>query len=191
MSENLSFDPTTPLTTVEQHPDHSSLRFRSHSPVCCHLVFTSSDKESPVRTSDPHLCYCSTPDNSPLHGRTEPPSPLLHHMDYHHTSTPKTDDSFQDATADKEDFLTAAPDDDIWLEDPVPDRHLCICEQSQLHYQCSYPCPYSLDLSHPTPEDAPAPYYDMMDLSDISDLQDVMITTSDEDIPDLEGIFIL
>ena len=28
-----------------------------------------------------------------------------------------------------------------------------------------------------------------MDLSDISDIQDVMTTTSDEDIPDLEAIF--
>ena len=67
-------------------------------------------------------------------------------MDYHHTSTPNTDDSSQDATA--EDFLTAPLDDDIWLEDQVPDRHLCIHEQSQPHYQFSYPCPYRLDLPH-------------------------------------------
>ena len=53
MNENLSFDPTTPLTTAEQPPDHSLQIFRSHSPVCNHLVFTSSDEESPVRTSDP------------------------------------------------------------------------------------------------------------------------------------------
>ena len=55
MKVNLSFDPTTLLTTTEQHPEHSSQRFRSHSPVCHHLVFTSSDEESPVRTSDPCL----------------------------------------------------------------------------------------------------------------------------------------
>ena len=90
-------------------------------------------------------------------------------MDSHHTSTPCTDDPFQDATAE-EDFPTAPIDDDIWLEDPVPDRHLYIHEQSQPHYQCSYPCPYSLDLPHFAPEDAPASYYEMMDLSDISDL---------------------
>ena len=29
----------------------------------------------------------------------------------------------------------------------------------------------------------------MMDLSDISDFQDVMTTTSDEDIPDLDDVF--
>ena len=110
-------------------------------------------------------------------------------MDSHHTSTPSTDDPFQDTTAEEEDFSTAPIDDDTWLEDPVPDRHLCIHEQSQSHYQCSHPCSYSLDLPHSAPNDTPVPYYKMMDLSDISDLQDVMTTTSDEDIPDLEDIF--
>ena len=41
-------------------------------------------------------------------------------MVYHHT-----DDSFQDATNEEEDFPTAPLDDDIWLEGPVPVRHLC------------------------------------------------------------------
>ena len=82
-----------------------------------------------------------------------------HHLDYHHTSIPGTDNSFQDATTEEqENFPRAALDDDIWLEEPVPFRHLCIYEQSQPHYQCSYPCPYSLDLLHSAPEDAPAPY---------------------------------
>ena len=88
-------------------------------------------------------------------------------------------------------FPATPLDDAIWLEDQVPDRHLCIHEQSQPNYQCSYPCPYILDLPHSSPENATAPYYEMMDLSDISDVQDVMTTTSDEDIPDLEDIFIL
>ena len=109
-------------------------------------------------------------------------------MVYHHTSTPNTDDPFLDATAE-ENFSTAPLDDDIWLEDAVPDRPLCIHEQTQAHYQCSCPCQYSLDLPHLAPEDAPAPYYEIMDLSDISDFQDVMTTTSEEDIPDLGDIF--
>ena len=112
-------------------------------------------------------------------------------MDYPLTSTLSADDPFQDTTGEKEDFPTAPLDEDIWLEDSVPDRHLCIHEQSQPHYQCSYPCPYSLDLPHSAPEDAPATYYKIMDLSNISDLQDVMTTASDEDILDLEDIFIL
>ena len=54
MSENLSFNPTIPLTTAEQL-EHSPRRFRSYGPVCCHLVFTSSDDESLVRTSELYL----------------------------------------------------------------------------------------------------------------------------------------
>ena len=81
---------------------------------------------------EPVICIYNTPvcyDSSPLHERAELPSPIHHHMNYHHTSTPSTDDSFQDATAG-EDFPTAPLDDTIWLEDPVPDRHLCIHKQS-------------------------------------------------------------
>ena len=143
-------------------------------------MFSSSNKENP------------TPDSSPLHGRAEQPSLVQHHMDYHHILTPGTDDSFQDVTAEEEeeeDFPTVPWDDDIWLEDPVPDRHLCIHEQSLPHFLCSYPCPYSLDLPHSASEDAPVPYYEKMDLSNISDFQDVMTTTGNEDIPDLEDIF--
>ena len=51
------------------------------------------------------------------------------------------------------------------------------------------PYPYSLDLLHSAPEDALAPYYEMMDLSNILNLQDVMTITSYEDIPDLEDSF--
>ena len=137
-------------------------------------------KNTPVRTN--------TPDGSPPHGRTEPPSLVQQHMDYHYTSTPGTDDSFQDTTAEEEkeeeeeDFPTGLPDDGIWLEDPVSDRCLCIHEQSQPHFLCSYPCPYRL-------QDTQAPYYEMMDLIDISDFLDVMTTTNDEDIPDMDDVF--
>ena len=110
-------------------------------------------------------------------------------MDHHCAPTPGTDDPFQDITVEEEEeFPTASLDDGIWLEDPVANRHLCIHEQSLPHFLCSYPCPYSLDLPPPTPEDTPASYYEMMDLSDISDFQDVMTTTSDEDIPDLDDV---
>ena len=49
-------------------------------------------------------------------------------MDTHNTATLCSDDSSQDATAEDEDFLTAPLDDDVWLEDPVLDRHSCIHE---------------------------------------------------------------
>ena len=44
MSENLSFNPTTWLTTAQPHQVHLPKRFVSHSPVHCHLVFSSSDE---------------------------------------------------------------------------------------------------------------------------------------------------
>ena len=70
-----------------------------------------------------------TPDSSPPCRRAELPSPAQYHMDHHCAPTPGTDDSFQDITSDdEEDFPTAPLDDNIWLEDPVPDRHLCIHE---------------------------------------------------------------
>ena len=71
------------------HSEHSPQWFRCHSPVCCHLVFTSSDNESCIGTSYPQLWLCSTPDNSPIpvcdiavhritaHSREE--QNLLHH----------------------------------------------------------------------------------------------------------------
>ena len=96
------------------------------------------------------------------------------------------DDSFQDGTNEEEDFTTVPLDDDVWLGEPVPDRYFWIHEESHLHDQCLYPCPYSLDQLHSAPEDAPTPYFEMMDLSDISDVQDVMTTTIDEDIPDVD-----
>ena len=66
-----------------------------------------------------------------------------------------TDDSYQDVTSEEEveeHFPTAPLDDDVWMEEPVPDRYLCIHEQSQPHNLWSYPCPYSLDQLHLTPE---------------------------------------
>ena len=168
MSENLSFNPTR-----LQHQVHSPQKLRSHTLECHHLVFSSLDEESPVRTG--------TLGSSPLQDRAEPSSVVQYHINYHHTSTPSIDDSFQDTTVEAEDFPTAPQDDDIGLEDPVQDRPLCIHEQSQPHFLCSYPCPYTL-------EDTPVPYYERMDLSDISDFQDVMTATSDEDIPDLDDV---
>ena len=79
-----------------------------------------------------------------------------------------TDDSFQDVPNQEDDFLTAPLDDDVWMEEPVPDRHLCIHEQSQPHDLGLFPCPYSLDQLHPASGNAPTPDYEMMDLSDTS-----------------------
>ena len=69
------------------------------------------------------------------------------------------------------------------MEEPVPEKHLCIHEDSQ-HDLCPYPCPYSLGQLHLAPEYT----LQYMDLSDIFNLSDVITTTSNEDIPNLEDI---
>ena len=60
----------------------------------------------------------------------------------------------------------------------IPDRHLCIHEHSVPHELCPYPCPY-MDYTSSS-------YYDTLDLSDISEFEDLMTTSSDEDIPALD-----
>ena len=53
-------------------------------------------------------------------------------MACHLTSAKEEDD-------EEEHFPTAPFNDDIWMEEPVPDRHLCISERSQPHDLCPYP----------------------------------------------------
>ena len=113
--------------------------------------------------SDPHLTFeeddDSSVDSNPFH-------------DSHLTSADEEEEEVE------EHFPTAPLDDDIWMEEPVADRHLCIHEHSQ-HDLCPYPCPYSLEQLHLTPESAQTPQY--WDLSDIFYFPDVITTTSDED----------
>ena len=71
-------------------------------------------------------------------------------------------------------------DDEHWTTKEVPDRTLCIHEHALPHGLCPYPCPYAKCL-------LPS-YTNNMDLSDISDFADIMITSSNEDIPALEDV---
>ena len=115
-----------------------------------------------------------------LHTRMEHSSPKGHPMAHHLTSI--EEDEEEDDT--EEHFPTASLNDDVWMEEPVPYRNLCIHEHSK-HDLCLYPCPYSLDQLHLAPDYAPQ----YMDLGDIFDLPDVITTASDEDIPNLEDVF--
>ena len=81
---------------------------------------------------------------------------------------------------EEEDFQTISLDDEHWTTEEIPDRPLCIDEHSLPHGLCLYPCPY-LDYQA-------SYYYDSMDLSDISKLDDLMTTSSDEDILALDDI---
>ena len=117
-------------------------------------------------------------DSNPLHGRTEQSSTTEHQMACHLTSAEEKEV--------EEHFPTAPLGDDIWMEKPVPDRHLCIHELSQPCVLCPYPCPCGLDQPHPAPEYAPTPQY--MDLRNIFNFPDVMTTANNEDIPSLEDV---
>ena len=75
-------------------------------------------------------------------------------------------EQLEDEADEEEDFQT------------IPDRPLCIHEHSLPHRLCPYLCPY---VDYYTP-----PYFETVDLSDISKFEDLMTTSSDEDIPALE-----
>ena len=79
---------------------------------------------------------------------------------------------------EEEDFQTIPLDDDHWTTEEITDRPLCIHKHSLPHVLCLYPCPY---VDYQTP-----PYFEIMDLSYISEFEDLMTTSSDEDIPALE-----
>ena len=75
-------------------------------------------------------------------------SPDKNTMACHLTSIREQEKEEEDA---EEHFPTASLDDDVWMEEPVPDRHLYIHEDS-LHDLCPYPHLYSLDQSHLVPD---------------------------------------
>ena len=81
---------------------------------------------------------------------------------------------------EEEDFQTVPLDDEHWDMEEIPDKHLCIHEHSLPHGLCPYPCPYS--------DYQASSYYDTLDLSDISEFEDLITTSSNEDIPGLEDV---
>ena len=78
----------------------------------------------------------------------------------------------------EEDFQTVSLDDEHWTTEEISHRPLCIHKHLLPHGLCPYPCPYA---DYQTPS-----YYETMDLSNISEFEDLMTTSSDENIPTLE-----
>ena len=95
-----------------------------------------------------------------------------------HRATPADIQVCLEEDDEEEDIQTVSLDDKHWTTKEVPDRTLCIYEHALPHRLCLYPCPYANYL-------LPS-YADSMDLSDIFDFEDILITSSDEDIPALE-----
>ena len=132
--EDLSFNPVNfgnSQTAPEQHAEHLPQGYRCQNLTWCRLVFDSSDDESPVKPCKWHHCHSSPNDRGLLCIRAEASS-LEHHTCCHHlTSTPNTeqfstDDTTSSKDSTKENLPTAPLDDDVWCEDPILDRHLCI-----------------------------------------------------------------
>ena len=90
----------------------------------CYLTF-KEDKESLLDRDTPHP-------------RIEYHSPDEKTIAHHLTSIAKEEEDTE------EHFPTVSLDENVWMEEPVLERHLCIHEDS-LHNLCPYPCPYSLD----------------------------------------------
>ena len=119
----------------------------------------------------------SKEDRATAHPRME------HHLPDENTMACQLTSMEEDEEDAEECLPTALLDEDVWMEEPVPERHLCIHENSQ-HDLCPYPCPYSLNQLHLAENNAPQ----YMDLSDIFKFPNVMTSASDEDIPSLEDI---
>ena len=113
----------------------------------------------------------SDDDNTP--GVT-PPTP---------STTPASTLEYLEDKEEEQDFQTVSLNDDHWTTEEIPDRTLCIHEHGLPHGLCLYPCPYA---NYQIPS-----YIDSLDLSHISDFEDIMITSSDEDIPAPEDMPIL
>ena len=154
--------------------------------------------KSPERSSEQCSPPSSTNTRSPT-TREADVSSSVHHVLWHHI-TPTTDSFLTEACDDvsssfNEHFPTALLDDDVWAEEQIPDRCLCIHgKTNEPNHQCSYSCQYDsttfqMDLLPLMPWHEAVFHYDLMDFSNISsDLPDIMTTTSDTDIPDLEDI---
>ena len=88
--------------------------------------------------------------------------------------------NLEEEEEEEENFQTVSLNDEHWDMEEIPDRHLCIHEHSLPHGLCPYPCAY---LDYQT-----SSYYNTLDLSDISEFEDLMMTSSNEDIPALDDI---
>ena len=90
----------------------------------------------------------------------------------HHLTSIKEEDEEEEEDAE-EHFPTASLDDDVYMEESVPDRHLCIHEDSQ-HDLCIYPFPNSFYQLHLAPDYAPQ-YMDLSNMFDLPAVYDLAV----------------
>ena len=172
---NFSQSPTPP----EQQAESSPPRHQCHNLTCCHLV-------SPA----PMTRALWDPVNNAAH------LPVLMWEGQPLRSHFLTEEWVDVSSSFQEHFSTAPVYDDIRTEEQIPGRCLHIHERpDKPNHQCSYPCPYDsnttfqMDLLQSMPQNEAMCNYDLLDFSDISsDLPDIMTTTSDFDIADLDDV---
>ena len=163
--ENASFDPD-PVT-----PWSTGTRESHHRPVCRCLTYSSSEDDDDT-TTDKIL----SPNSA---------TPVQYHIDtLQQLSSKYTPNVYVTLEAEdeeeEEDFQTVLLEDEHWDMEEIPDRHLCIHGHSLPNWLWSYPCPYS--------DYQASLYYDTLDLSNISKFEQLMTTSSNEDIPALDDI---
>ena len=177
-SENFNI-PTILRRTSKIHHVFS-VKNTSFDPVTPCSTGTSQSYQRPVCR---HLTYSSSEDDDTPTNETPSPdsTPVQYHIDaFQQPSSKYTLNVYVNLEEEKEDFQTVPLDDVHWDMKEVPDRHLCIHEHSLPHGLCPYPHPYSDYTS--------SSYCNTLDLSNISEFEDLMTTSSDEDISALNEV---
>ena len=156
---------------IQIQPHHTAQVPESHTAdlYIGHLTFSSSEEDDDTPADE-----ISSSDSV---------TPVQYHLDaFQQTSSKYTLNAYitLEEEEEEENFPTVPLNDEHWDMEEITDRHLCIHEQSLPHGLCPYPCPY-LDYQASS-------YYDTLDLSDISEFEDLMTTSSNEDIPALNDI---
>ena len=179
-SSSENFNIPTPLRRTSKIHHASSVDNASFDPVTLHSTGTRQSHHRPVWQ---HLTFSSSEDeDTPTDEIPSPVSatPLQNCINtLQHPSSQCTLNTYVNLEEEK-DFQMVSLDDEHWTMEEIPDRHLCIHEHSIPHELCPYPCPYlgSTSSSH----------YDTLDLSDISEFEDLITTSSNEDIPALDKV---
>ena len=179
-SGSKNFNIPTPLRRISKIHHISSVEHASFDPdpVTPH---STSTRESHCRHVHRCLTYSSSEDDDNT-TTNEFPSPDSATPAQYHIDTFQQPSS-QYATIEveeEEDFQTVLLNDKHWDMEEIPDRPLCIHEHSLPHGLCPYPCSY---LDYQT-----SSYYNTLEWSDISNFEDLMTTSSDEDIPAFNDI---
>ena len=123
--------------------------------------------QTPPRPVHRQLLFCSSDDSD----TSEDVSPTAR------TTPASIQVCLEEDKEEEKDFQMVPLDDEHWTTEEVPNKTLYIHEHALPHGLCLYPCPYANYL-------IPS-YADSLDLSDISNFKDIMMMSSNKDVPAL------